>query len=159
MGIARLAYGGVYSSGTNPQAACYLYNDSSKGDYLAVYGILGYHAATPQLMGAAIIKLRDNGAPGNVAMLVPGTGQINGLITVNGAVGVFQGNQNPVIFKGDGSLFLTNGDVPLFVVPPGYSLVVGAWQILGSAPTNDPTSCSFVWGIYSGPVPPQLPAA
>jgi hypothetical protein len=157
MSLSKLAYGNVTQNGGNPIAVFYLGNNTKTGEYLAVYGILAYRPAFPQLMAAWVINHLENVVPGNISMMVPGTGQIAGTVSTNNVSGPFGAITNPIQFVADGKQWLTLGDVPMFVVPPGQSLLVSGAPQFGTIPVNEWATVSFLWGIHGSPTPPALP--
>lgn len=136
-----------------------LNNNTKGGNYLAVYGVLGYRAGTQKLMAATV-------GPGN-SRNPPATATtqpiIQGLPALEGFLGLDNSfssatNSAGLLFIADGIHWLTMGDLPLFVVAPGSQLVVQNAQIHGNSPEGEPQAITFLWGYYSISKPPQLSA-
>lgn len=158
MTLSRLAIGSVHQNGGNPIAVCYLGNTSAIGERLAVYGILAYRPAFPQLFAAWPLQGIVGGTPGSVIMLNPDAGQIVGKVTTANVSNPL-GGVDPMQFKGDGSRWMTNGDLPLFIIPPNWSLVVQGAPQFGTIPVNEFMAVTFLWGIHHDARAPRLPKA
>lgn len=129
-----------------------LNNNSNTGMYLAVYGILAWRmyynklwAAWPSPGGLGLA------GPGNYAYTAP---VLTNAAVIAGTIGI-AGNGGwgtavaGVHFLGDGANWLTMGDTPLFIVPPGSCLIAGPEAINLQPLNSEPTACTFLWGPYA----------
>src|SRR6266702_2226833 len=82
----ELAQGGVYSVGGSAFNNTYLGNNTKSSRDLAVYAICAWRSALPQIMLSWIVPGLFGGVSGDVRMLEPTVGQIEGTITVLNAV-------------------------------------------------------------------------
>jgi len=155
-GIEQLAIGNYSQQSNSPQQTRFaLNNNSITGNYLACYGILARCDAPPHLMGADVLAGFDTTAYGNSHMVVPGTPMIDGLVSItNVANEPSVVAPYPLVFRATGDRWLTLGDVPLFVIPPGMKL--GVWGFTyDETITAQAFSCSFLWGYYHAAVTPS----
>lgn len=149
--IQQLRYGYQNTNGANDnQSDIYSLNNNAKdGTYLAVWAIFAFWQTQLPIMRAVMIFGLDN-VPGtnNDFQLMPGTPLIPGFTT-------FSHNSAPVA-PGIGMGLMANGenwferaDAPLFILPPGYKLVLFTQVFLGLIPLNTPSFVNFVWGPYT----------
>src|SRR5271163_2246040 len=117
---------------SNTTAKITLNNNTATGAWLAVYAILAWNPTRP-----ALCQLYTQGAlvpPSGLVtqqMLVPGMPAIDGYLSAT--TGVFGSDPAPaVIFNGDGINWLTLGDCPCVVLPPGYSCSVRQFVMFGN---------------------------
>jgi hypothetical protein len=149
-GLDEMAMGGGASTGGSLTNVIGLVNNTTMGNYLAVYAICAWRAAWDQRMIAWPSKGMPSGGLSATTMIDPTFGQIEGQ--------VFVGNQTVaglptqgLTFVADGKSWLTLGEIPMFIILPGWTLYVFPAPQTGTLPTEEPTSCTFVWGIYRRP--------
>lgn len=155
--ISQLMIGSYAAQGGGNSSLFSLNNNTNAGNYLAVYGVLAWRAFSVKLMAATTVNGLAAAATGTNAVtqsLVPGMPAIDGYVGFG--AGSFGTNAAGVIFWADGTHWLTMGDLPLFVLAPNQRLQIMYSEIIGNAPENEPQSCTFVWGYYTGAKPPQL---
>jgi hypothetical protein len=133
-----------------------LNNNSAAGNYLAVYGVLAWRGYSVKLMCATPQKLIDSGpiSTGYSAPLIPGMPALDGVMTLKG-LGA-NSLPNGLVFWADGNHWLGLGDVPLFVLPPGWQLGITEANTTTSTWVPEYQTVSFVWGYYAGAKLPQL---
>ncbi len=128
------------------------------GNWLACYGILAWRVSAPQtwvyILNNSLIAIADVPANYVIGTIIPGQGEIDGYMTKD-VSGAFGGPSDGNVFVGDGRAWFTLGDVPISVIPPGYSLSVQPWSTFAGSPSEGST-CSFLWGYYLGSKLPKL---
>jgi len=141
-------------SAPNTTAKVSLNNNTQTGAYLAIYGVLGWSPSKPSLL-VLYSKNQLSVPTGLVAqqMLVPGMPAIDGFVTAES--GVFASDPSPIIiFTGSGQSWLTFGDCPIMVIPPGYACSVRQFVVQGQNVRGLPLTVSFCWGVYQTPKVP-----
>jgi len=159
MGITDLAMGSVAQNGGSQASLIFLNNNSTAGQYLAVYGILAWRQSSPQLVIAWTKTGLDTHTAGTVQMLDPRVGQIPGTVTTStGSTNTFP--SLGLIWVADGKSWFNNGDVPLIIIPPNQTLFVYPYTLnIGTPPIGEAMVVTFLWGLYKDPTPPQLKAS
>lgn len=144
--MGELTYSGSAHLG-NPSPPFYtLNNNSNQGNCLALYGVLAFSEVSFPMM-ALTWKYGLSGSPGSGDVpfnLDPRSPKHDGytFFTQTGGAGP---NTTGILWWADGRTWLTNGDIPLFILPPGYQAQVtqAAWGLVAH---NAPTWCMFCWG-------------
>lgn len=151
--------GAQNQGGSGIQVRYSLVNNSKNGNWLACYGILFYRSYSHKLVNALIIPGAD-AAPGvaNYPFAVP---LIFTAAAIDGAIGMSSGGGFGAPYTqqfqwwADGTRWLTFGDLPLAVIPPGQQLTVANGLVNQGPVSGELTTCAFVWGYYVGAKPPS----
>src|SRR5208337_1464067 len=130
-------------------AVCCLVQQHSSANRLALYGILAWRAYPPQTMIAFTTPTSHGGGSTVVGPLVPNAASIDGVFSIFNST-IPTSIESQILFVADGKSWLTNGDVPLFVIQPGDSVWCGCNQIVGNTPVDEPAMFTFLWGYYFG---------
>jgi len=142
-----------YASASSPGGAlspfAALFNNTQAPNRLALYGILAWRAYPPQTMIAFTTPTSHGGGIPVVGPLVPGIASIDGVFSIFNST-IPTSIESQILFVADGKSWLTNGDVPLFVIQPGDSVWCGCNQIVGNTPVDEPAMFTFLWGYYFG---------
>lgn len=148
--VEGLRYSSASSNGTgNNFTVIYsLNNNSMDGSALAVYGLLGWYTSARQMMCAWPEQNLAGADFGNNIMLKPDMGAIGGYVSVGNNTSVGQPTQG-LVFKADGSTWMTNFDAPLFILPVGWRLAVIAWEPIGLYAGNTLSAMTFLYGNYA----------
>lgn len=136
------------ATGNTLTAAYTLNNNAIDGTYLALWSMLAYYSSPRGMMVAWSQAGLIPPANGLDAQLIPGTKAIAGYTNT----GVVTNTGLPVkgmVFRADGREFLNGGDVPLFVIPPNWSVTVIAWEPVGNYNFGAISAVTFLWGEYS----------
>jgi hypothetical protein len=127
-----------------------LNNNSKLGNYLAVYGILAWRNYHPQTMQAFVQVGKDT--PYTQIGATPTHPLIAGRAAIEGYIGSrtngITGTPIGITFAADGAHWLSMGDLPLFVIPPSYQVVVAPTTLTGQVVLGDAMACTFLWGYY-----------
>lgn len=157
--IEQLMLGGCTTSGSSGHSRISLNNNSKQGNYLAVYGILAWRGYSVKTMVAFLSMVQD-GLPAPTQQpytnaVVPGNAAIDGYIGQANTAGGY--GYSGLWFLADGSHWLTMGDTPLFVLPPGWLVAV---QMINpnsnSVPAGEQFTASFLWGYYKSSKVPRI---
>jgi hypothetical protein len=149
-GIDELQIGGALLQGGSLTNVIGLGNNTKTGNYLAVYAMLAWRAEWDQRMIAWPAPGIPTAGLSAQTMIDPTSGPTEGQIyaanrTISGLP--TQG----LTFVADGKRWLTLGDIPLFIIIPNWTLYVFPAPQTGTLPTQEPSSVTFVWGIYRRP--------
>lgn len=152
--IEGLMIGSAVNYGGNVMQWLSLNNNSNSGMYLAVYGILAWRQSYPKGMAAFMQMGADN--PVNIAYSPYTSTLIGGVATIAGYLGVYGAgsigiNMYGIHFQGNGTDWLTMGDLPIFVLPPGYQCVATPDLLGGQPMAYEPMAVTFMWGPYARP--------
>lgn len=138
--IEKCMYGGTHSNTTSAvNFRASLYNNTTSGKILAVYGILAWLSLSPQIVNCDV----EFGKQDNVVELqqpvFSGAPALDGQVLSSQSV---INNQGTIRFAATGDKWLTLGGDPMFILNPNYSLCV--WTIGVTSTLH----CAFLWGYY-----------
>lgn len=136
------------ATGTTLTAAYSLNNNAADGTYLALWGVLAFCSAPRGMMVMWNQAGLTTPANGLDAQIIPTAKAIAGFTNKNIGTTLNQPTAG-IVFAADGRQFITNGDVPLFIIPPNNRVSVIAWEPVGNFNFGAITAVTFVWGEYS----------
>jgi len=125
-----------------------LNNNASDGTSLAVWGVLAYWSSPRGLMSIWPAFGFSGNTPGNDGQLNPIAAQIPGFTS-----SVIDTSHNEpitgIVYAADGRQWLDNGDIPLFILPPTWSVRILCYEPAGTFPSGAISSVTFLWGPYA----------
>lgn len=147
--LETLRYGSQVDTGTTSTLASIysLNNNANDGTYLALWGILGWYGSARGMMIANTVFGQVGGFAGTPVQLNPTAPACPGLNTLNRNTN----NGEPIVgvaFTADGATWFSNGDIPLFLIPPNWRVDCLPFEPIGNFSTGAPSSITFLWGPY-----------
>lgn len=150
LSVETLRMGSQFTNGQDDNLSdnYFLNNNATDGSSIAVWGVLAYYYGREHLMMAGVRNQLNGTQPPTDFQIYPSAAMVPGYTS-------FLHDTSPlhvqlgVYFITDGITWLQNGDVPLAILPVGYSYIVSTWANYGLLPFVAPSFCSFVWGPYS----------
>jgi hypothetical protein len=124
-----------------------LYNNSSRGAYLAVLAIAPYLSQSPHIVTSGFNLLGWHGSGSGGTPLDPNNPVIEGQLQTGPQQ--IQGNgYQQQLWKADGTLISLPGGAPLAIIPPNATWVVAAMVWSAAIITTDHLACTFWWTLY-----------
>ena len=138
--------GSSFSSGGGPQEVS-LNNNDPLGQTLAVYALTPWSLYFPQLVHVAPVARLDTNNAQSLYQVRSGNPPIAGYVSQTNRVDNTIGSP-ATVFKADGSMIALGDGTPLFLLQPGWQLVVYSWTPFQNVATSGFLSCGFLWSYW-----------